>query len=411
VTNPLLPFDELWPRVVDIVTPVAVEDVATDASWGRVLRAAARAAWDLPRVDTSAMDGWAVRAADTSPVPARLAIARTDAYAGRLDPDPLSPGTAMPIATGGRLPVGADAVAPKEIVRVVADRLEVAEAVPAGRWVRRRAEELAAGEVVVDSGARVDALRLAALSAAGVTRVTVSRRPRVTIFGGGDEVVPPGTVPRPGEVVDVNGPFLERAVSRLTGASPAPATRLPDERGALREAFARGLASCDVMLVSGGVSVGDRDLVKEVLEDDLGVERVVWRVAVKPGKPTYVGRRDGVVVVGLPGNPGAVIVQWTVLVRPLLLAAMGATDPAPERVAVRLARPVRPNPNRTWLRWAGVEQRDGEACGEAWATAFGRAESHMLTDLARADVLLVIPPGEVPLDAGTTVDAIVLDRP
>ncbi len=407
MTDPLLPFDELWTRVADIVTPLDVEDVATEAAWGRVQRAPAHAAWDLPRVDTSAMDGWAVRSADTMQVPARLTIADADAYAGRLDPDPLAPGAAIRIATGGRLPVGADAVAPKEIVRVVDASIEIAEAVPAGRWVRQRAEELAAGDVVVESGARLDALRLAALTAAGVTRVTVSRRPRVTVLGGGDEVVPPGTVPRPGEVVDVNGPFLERAVTRLTGACPAPAARLPDDRGTLRAAFARALASCDVMLVSGGVSVGDRDLVKQVLEDDLGVERVVWRVAVKPGKPTYVGRRDGVVVLGLPGNPGAVIAQWTVLVRPLLLAAMGATHPAPERVAVRLARPVRPNPNRTWLRWARVERHDGEA----WATAFDRAESHMLADLARSDVLLVVPPGDDPLGAGVTVDAIPLDRP
>lgn len=407
MTEPLLPFDELWPRVAEAVTPLPAEEVAVEAAWGRVLRAAAKAAWDLPRVDTSAMDGWAVRAVDTARAPARLAVARTDAYAGRLEPEALAPGTAMPIATGGRLPAGADAVAPKEIVRAEADRVVVSEPVPDGRWVRRRAEELAAGDDVVAAGVRLDALHLAALAAAGVTRVAVGRRPRVAILGGGDEVVPPGSVPRPGEVVDVNGPFLERAVCRLIGASPAPATRTPDDRGALREAFARGLDSCDVMLVSGGVSVGDRDLVRQVLEGDLGVERVVWRVAVKPGKPTYVGRRGPVVVVGLPGNPGAVIAQWSVLVRPLLLTAMGASDAAPRRRPVRLAAPVRPNPGRTWLRWARLEHRDGDV----WAEVLPRAESHMLTDLGRADALVLVPAGEAPVETGTTLESVALDRP
>jgi molybdopterin molybdotransferase len=407
VSDRLLPFEELWPRVAKVVTTLATEEVAVEAAWGRVLRTAATAAWDLPRVDTSAMDGWAVRSWDTVSVPACLAIADANAYAGRLDPTSLAAGTTMPIATGGRVPDGADAVAPKEIVHVTDDRIEVTEPVPAGRWVRRRAEELAAGDEVVTAGQRLDALHLAAVAAAGVTRVTVGCRPRVAIVGGGDEVVAPGTEPRPGEVVDVNGPFLERALARLTGAAPPATVRMPDDRDALRAALADALGSSDVVLVSGGVSVGDRDLVKQVLEHDLDVERVVWRVAVKPGKPMYVGRRGEVLVVGLPGNPGAVIAHWTILVRPLLLTAMGATDAEPTRLGVRLALPVRPNPGRTWLRWARLERRGGDL----WADVFERAESHMLTDLARADALVVVPAGDTPLATGTTLEAVPLDRP
>jgi molybdopterin molybdotransferase len=407
MSEPLLPFEELWPRTAEIVTPLPVEEVATESAEGRLLRAEATAVWDLPRVDTSAMDGWAVRSTDTGSAPVELTVAPGDAYAGGPEPPPQQPGTAVAIATGGRLPAGADAVAPKEIVRIEADRVQVLEPVAAGRWIRRRAEELAAGDRVLASGERLDALHLAALVAAGVSRVTVSRRPRVTILGGGDEVVAPGTVPVPGQVVDVNGPFLARAVTALTGTAPPAVRRLPDDRPTLRRAFEEALASSDLVLASGGVSVGDRDLVKAVLEHDLGVERVFWRVAVKPGKPTYLGRRGPAIVVGLPGNPGAVIAHWTVLVRPLLLAMMGATRPEPARLRVRLLRSLRPNPGRTWLRWARLERRGDEL----WADAFDHAESHMLTDLAHAEVLLPVPAGDVPLEPGAALEAIPLDRP
>ena len=147
--------------------------------------------------------------------------------------------------------------------------------------------------------------------------------------------------------------------------------------------------------------MGDRDLVKQTLEEDLGVERLVWGIALKPGKPTYVGRLDGRWVLGLPGNPATVAVGWHTLVRPLLLALMGVADPVPPRIPVRLAAPVRPNILRTHLRWSVAEWRDHEL----WAEPLGRSGSHMLSDLARSELLVIIPPGEGELPAGSTVEA------
>ena len=401
----LLPFNSVWPMVAKRITPLPSERAAIVEAAGRVLRADGAAAWDLPMADNSAMDGFAVRSADTDP-PARLRLLAGDAYAGSGSSPPVKSGTAVAIGTGGLLPAGADAVLIKEKAVRDGDFVVPLQPSKTGDHVRRAGEELRAGEVVVPVGEHLHPLQLAALAAAGVTEVEVSRRPKVCVLTSGTEVVPAGTAVRPGQVVDSNGPLLRLWIERLLGTPVTAAPPLADNAPALRRAFADALAETDMLVVTGGVSVGDRDLVKQVLEEELGVERVFWRVAQKPGKPIYTGIRGNTWVVGLPGNPAAVAAMWYVLVRPMLLALMGATTVQPSRLPVRLAAEVRPNKLRTHLRWCRAVWRNGEV----WAQALGRSGSHMLSTFAQADLLAIIPPGSEELPSGTSVEGIELDR-
>jgi molybdopterin molybdotransferase len=308
----------------------------------------------------------------------------------------------MAIGTGGLVPPGADAIAIKEIVRREGSRLTVRERVEAGAHIRRAGHELRSGDVVLARGTRLGPVHLAAAAAAGVRQLVVGRRPRVAVLATGSELVPAGDALEPGQVVEVNTPFLAASLEVLLGTTPRALDPATDDRAALRSALAAGLDGAEVLVLSGGVSVGDRDLVKEVLEDDLEVRRVLWRVAQKPGKPTYVGRRGGAWVVGLPGNPAAVATGWQTLVRPLLLALMGDSNPRPAAMPARLVAAVTPEPVRTHLRWCTSRWREREL----WVEALPRSDSHMLSDLARADSLALVPAGSEPLPAGTPVEVI-----
>jgi len=387
------------------ITPLPVERTQLLASVGRVLRADGNAASDLPMADNSAMDGFAVRSADTETV-FRLRLRAGNAYAGSRNPPTVEPGTAVAVGTGGLIPVGADSVLVKEQARMEGDFVVPLHHSKPGDHIRRVGEELRAGEAVVPAGERLDPLHIAALAAAGATEVEVSRRPRVCVLSSGNEVVPAGATVRPGQVVDSNGPLLRLWIERLLGTPVTEAPPLADNAPALRNAFAGALDEAEVLVVTGGVSVGDRDLVKQVLEEELGVERVFWRVAQKPGKPTYTGFRDDTWVIGLPGNPAAVAAMWHVLVRPMLLAVMGAATAQAPRLPIRLAAEVRPNKLRTHLRWCRSLWRNGEL----WAEALGRSGSHMLSTFSQADLLAIIPPGGEKLPAGTSVAGIELDR-
>jgi molybdopterin molybdotransferase len=391
--------------VAKLITPLPSEPAALVEAVGRVLRVDGAAAWDLPMADNSAMDGFALRSVDTEK-PVALRLLAGDAYAGSGTPPLVEPGTAVPIGTGGLIPPGADAVLPKEQARKEGGFVVPLRPARPGDHIRLVGEELRAGEVVVPAGECLDPLRIAALAAAGVTETEVSCRPRVRVLTSGTEVVPAGTPVRPGLVVDSNGPLLRLWIERLLGTPASAVPPVVDSAKELREAFADALVEADLLIVTGGVSVGDRDLVKQVLEEDLGVERVFWRVAQKPGKPTYTGRRGNTWVVGLPGNPAAVAAMWFVLVRPMLLAMMGATSAQPPRFPVRLTAEIRPNMLRTHLRWCRTVWRNGEM----WAEALGRTGSHMLSTVPRADLLVIIPPGSDRLPAGSQVEAIRLAR-
>jgi len=405
VKTPLIPFEEFWPRVAAQVTPLEDVRIALAEAGGRILRRPALAVSDLPRFDNAAMDGFALRAVDAVES-GFLSLAESSAYAGEGGVRPIEPGTAVPVGTGGPVPPGADAVLVKECAEVVDRTVQPTRKVNIGDNIRCAGEEFRKGETLLEPGFRLHPRAQASLAAAGVREVVVGRRPRVAVIPTGNELAPPGAEPAASQIFDANGPFLQAALESLSGERPLSGWSPTDDRESLTRCFQEALEKADVLVVTGGVSVGDRDLVKTVLEDECGVERLLWRVSVKPGKPVYVGRAGERWVLGLPGNPASTVVHWHLLVKPLLLALQGASDPAPPRLPMRLRQAVKPDRKRTRLHWSGLSwQNDGP-----WAEPLDRTGSHMLSRLSIADVLAIMPPGTEPVPAGSLVEGVLLEE-
>jgi molybdopterin molybdotransferase len=389
---PLLTIEEALERVLERAAPLEAEHVATADALGRVLAEPAVATVDLPPFPSSAMDGFALRAADT---PGRLPVVFRIA-AGRPAPRPLEAGEAMAIATGGVVPEGADAVIPIEYV-VDRDNEVEAQNVEAGAHVRPRGGDVRRGEEVVAAGARLGPAQVGALAAAGIASVRCGRVPRAAVLATGTELRPPGSDLRPGEVYEANASMLAAAL-RSAGAEVEPLAPVEDDVDAHRAALERGLEA-DVLITSGGVSVGPHDLVRSV-ERDLGVEEVFWGVSVKPGKPLAFGVRGRTLVFGLPGNPVSSLVSFELFVRPAVLALQGLTDPRPRFEVGRLARAARRNPVRDELvRARSHVERDG-----VHLEPLAGQESHMIARAAAADTLVRLPVGEGELAAGTAVE-------
>ena len=388
----LLSLDEAVRAVLDRVQALPTERVPLDAAAGRVLAEAARAAVDLPPFPSSAMDGFALRAEDT---PATLPVA-TAIAAGSPADRALAPGEAIAIATGGAVPDGADAVVPIEDVSSFDNRIEVPSRVESGAHVRPRGGDVQAGEVVVPSGTRLGAPQIAALAAGGVAEAVCGRRPRATVLATGTELRPPGSELAPGQIYEANSFLLAAAL----GSAGAAAERLPvavDDEEAHREALGKALEA-DVVVTSGGVSVGPHDLVRRI-EAELGVEEVFWGVAVKPGKPVSFGVRGSTLVFGLPGNPVSTLAGFELFVRPAVLALQGAADPGPRFLPGRLAGPVRCNPVREQL----VRARSSTDSDDVLLEPVTGQESHMIVRAAGADALVRVPRGESELAAGAAV--------
>jgi molybdopterin molybdotransferase len=392
-TKQLLSIEEAQELVLSRVERLPLETVAVGEAAGRILGEAGRAAVDLPPFDSSAMDGFALRAADT---PGRLPV-EVRIAAGSPAPRPLEPGEAMGIATGGVVPAGADAVVPLEYVVDSDNRIEVAEAVPLGASVRPAGGDIRRGEVVVAAGTRLGAPQVAALAAAGVAEVRTARRPRAAVLATGSELRAPGERLEPGQIYEANG-LLLAAQLESAGADVERLRPVADDEEAHREALARGL-SADLLVTSGGVSVGPHDLVRKVA-GELGVEEIFWGVAVKPGKPISFGARDGRLVFGLPGNPVSVLVGFELFVRPAVLGLQGMREPLPRFERGRLARALEPSPGRDELVRARLVNDDEGVLLEPLA---GR-ESHMIARAAAADALVLVRRGTGELAAGELVD-------
>jgi len=379
--------------VLERVRLLPAERVSLEEAGGRVLAEAASSVVDLPPFPSSAMDGFALRAADTPgalPVVFRVA-------AGRPSPRPLAAGEAMGIATGGVVPDGADAVIPLEYVVENDNTIEIKDAVEPGANVRPRGGDLGAGEAVVPAGTVLGASQLGALAAAGVAEVLCGAVPRAAVLATGTELRRPGEPLEPGEVYEANGLILKTQL-RSAGASVERLAAVADDEDAHREAIARGLEH-DLLVTSGGVSVGPHDLVRAT-EAALGVEEVFWRVAVKPGKPVSFGVRDGTLVFGLPGNPVSSLVAFELFVRPAVLALQGHSDPLPRFEPGRLAADVRLSPARDQL--VRARRRDAQDGATELEPLRGQ-ESHMIASAAGADALVLLPRGEGELEAGAPV--------
>jgi molybdopterin molybdotransferase len=387
----LLSIDEALELVLARVEPLEAEDVPIDEAAGRVLAESAAAAVDLPSFAASAMDGFALRAAD---VPAMLPVVARIA-AGRPVSAALEDGQAMAIATGGVVPDGADAVVPIEDVEERDGVVLVPAEVAAGANVRPRGGDLGAGDAVVAAGTRLGPVQLGALAAGGVTHVRCSRRPQVVLAVTGTELRSPGEPLGPGEIYDANGSILSAQI-RSTGATVERLPPVADDAATTRAAIERGLEA-DVLMTSGGVSVGVYDLVRAT-EAELGVEEVFWRVSVRPGKPIAFGVRGRTLVFGLPGNPVSSLVGFELFVRPALLALQGLAQPRPVFRPGRLGSTVKLVSRDSLLR-ARTRVKGGEVVLDP---LLGQ-ESHMIATAATADSLVLVPAGDGELAAGAAV--------
>ena len=385
----LLSVDDALQAVLAHAEPLPAERVPLSDAGGRVLATSATALVDLPPFPSSAMDGFAVRAADT---PGRLPVVARVA-AGRPVPAALERGQAMGIATGGVVPDGADAVVPIERVTAEGDWVEIPEPAREGANVRPRGGDVSAGSAVVEAGTRLGAAQIGALAAAGISEVECARRPHVAVLTTGTELRPPGEQLAPGEIYESNGPMLE-ALLGSAGAEVELLRSVEDDEAAHRDSIA-GALERDVLVTSGGVSVGPHDLVRKI-EAELGVEEVFWGVSVRPGKPLAFGTRGPTLVFGLPGNPVSSLVSSVLFVLPALRALQGERDPAPRYLNGVLTGPVRPDPRRDELVRARLAPDGG-------LLPLSGQESHMIVRAAEANSLMYVPAGEHELPAGTTV--------
>jgi molybdopterin molybdotransferase len=395
----LLTLEEAQRRVLERTRALPAEVVPVPEAAGRVLAEPARAAVDLPPFPSSAMDGFALRAAETPgtlPVSFRIA-------AGRPSPRSLAAGEAMAVATGGVVPEGADAVIPLEYVVEHDNHVEVGTQVEVGANVRPRGGDIRADDVVVPAGVRLAPAHVGALAAAGIARVACARRPRAAVLSTGTELQEPGRPLAAGQVYEANSQMLAAQLARV-GAEVERLSAVEDDPGSHREALARGLEA-DVLVTSGGVSVGPHDLVRAV-GGELGVDEVFWGVAVKPGKPLFFGVRGEKLIFGLPGNPVSALVGSELFVLPALLALQGHSDPLPRFEPATLLRSLRRNPQRDELVRA-VTGRHGDEITVAPVTG---QDSHMIARAASADALVLVRRGEGELPEGARVERLLLGR-
>ena len=416
-------------RVLAATFRLGEERVGIDEALDRVLARDVRAAGDVPPFPCSAMDGYAVKA---GPAERTLTVVG-ESQAGAPSARRVGDGEAIRISTGAAIPDGAEAVIRQEDVerrdaRTTArtavaqgdqiktnaavdepdqiktnaavdgaDQIQTTAPVAEGENVREAGDDMRAGTTSVVAGTILRAAELGAVVAAGAGEVSVSIKPRVSILSTGDELRAPGEPLGPGEIHNSNAPMLA-ALAIHAGAIAAPAQRLPDDRAHTEAALGEALERSDVVLISGGVSVGPHDLVKPALAA-LGVEQLFWRVALRPGGPTWFGKRGGKLVFGLPGNPVSAFVTFSLFARPALAALQGA---GPDRMLDReatLGVAVQRNPRLEQAVRVRLERRDGATV----AFPTGPQGSHILMSLLQADALALIPPGGGELEAGTTV--------
>jgi molybdopterin molybdotransferase len=389
----LITVTEARARVLEVAAPLGSERVPVADALDRVLAADVRAEGDAPPFPCSAMDGYAVM---EGPAGRSLKLVG-ESRAGTPSARRLEDGEAIRISTGAAIPDGASAVIRQEDTEQRDGDVLTVAAIESGANIRPAGEDMRAGAPVLFSGTRLGAAELGAVVAAGAGEVTVARRPRVAVFSTGDELRKPGEPLGPGEIHNSNAPMLAALAAR-TGAVVRPPEILRDDRLRTQQALEEALDQSDVVVVSGGVSVGPHDHVKPALAA-LGAEERFWGVALQPGKPTWFGFRGAALVFGLPGNPVSAVVTFQLFARPALAKLQGAAlERSAQREAV-LGAPVRRNRRREQAVRVRLEQRDGRLV----ALPNGPQGSHIVSSLLGADALAMIPPGDGELEAGTPV--------
>ena len=388
----MLSVEQALAQMLAAAKPIAgTEELPTDQAGGRVLARALSSLVDVPPLDNAQMDGYAVRCADIASVPARLPV-RLRIAAGQM-PGELPAGAAARIFTGAAIPAGCDAVVMQESTRADGDAVLILEAPKPEQWIRRRGIDIVRGATALAAGQALRAPQLGIAASVGAARLTLVRRPCVALFSTGDELSMPGEAAAPGRIYNSNR-YALCGLLRALGCEVHDLGIVPDKLAATREALERAALGADLVLTSGGVSVGEEDHVKAAVTS-LG-QLHLWQVAMKPGKPLAFGRVGDVPFIGLPGNPVSSFVTFVILVRPFLLRTMGVPDAEPRAVAVRadFARPADPQ-RREFLR-----VRRNAAGG---LDAFPSQNSALLSSVAWADGLADIPPGRA-ITAGEPVD-------
>lgn len=403
---PMLNVEEVQERILAGIFAKEPETTPILDAGGRVLAEDITADMNVPPWDNSAMDGFAVQAADiekagpSSPITLRVIA---DLPAGTAPDRVVGSGEAIRIMTGAPVPPGADTIVRFEDTRSDGDSVEILEAIPTGKNVRRAGEDVQQGEVVLRAGMLLRPQEIGMLAVAGRQSVTVIQRPTVALLATGDEVVDTGEPVPPGKIRNINS-YTNAAQVRQHGGIPMMLGIVPDDaeriRGTIRRAIADG---ADILVTSGGVSVGDYDFVKQILAEEGEVE--FWWINMKPGKPMAFGRIGGIPFFGLPGNPVSAMISFELFVRPAI-GKMQGREPRPTRsVQARLLDPIpRKDNRRHYLRVRLAAVEDG------WeASLTGSQGSGILSSLVEADGLAVIPESKSSLEAGTEVEVLWLD--
>ncbi len=397
----MLSVDEARAAILKSAHRLPAETVKLEDALGRVLAAPVIAVREHPPFPSSAMDGYAVRSADT---PGRLKVIG-EAAAGHGFEAPCEPGTAVRIATGGAVPEGADTIVIQEDVKRDGDRIDVPEAKP-GKHIRKRGVDFTAGTEQLPAGQKLDGIALALAAASGAGTLSVIRRPRIAILNSGDELAEPGSVPGPFQIFE-SGNYGIAGLIAEWGGVPQPLGLLPDDEDAITRAAERGLAENDLLVMVGGASVGDHDLARPALER-LGLDLTFSKVSVKPGKPTWFGTTKQGPVLGLPGNPASALVCAHLFLHPLMEAMLGR-DPlacvAP--VPARLEQALPANDKREQYSRARC---DIDQNGQLVVRSFDKQDSSLLSVFAAANALLRQAPDTPALPEGALVDVLLFAR-
>jgi len=397
-----LSVEEALQRIIADVTPTPAELVPIAQAAGRILSEPLTARLTQPPFDASAMDGYAVRSADVEKLPVRLKVIG-QAAAGHPFEGHVGPGEAVRIFTGAPLPVGADAIVIQENTVALDGSVEVREGRPDPDHIRRRGFDFQQSDLLLNPGRRLGPREVTLAAAAGYGEVPVRRKPVVAILATGDELVSPGTLPGPGQIVSSN-PLGVAALLTQAGADARLLGIARDNRESLIQ-HVEAARDADVLVTIGGASVGDHDLVGPVLQS-LGMELSFWKIDMRPGKPLLYGRLGPQRVIGLPGNPVSALICTRVFLVPLVRRLLGLPDEAAAAVRAVLAEPVEANgPRQHYMRATLQREPDGRQL-----VRLARSQdSSLLAPLAASNVLLVRPPHAPALPAGAEVEVLLLD--
>ncbi len=397
----MISVEEARRRILADLIPLPAEQIGLADAFGRVLAEDLAARRTQPPTAVSAMDGYAVRAADVAHTPADLRVIGT-APAGAAFAGVVGPGEAVRIFTGGPLPEGADTIVIQEDVDAAEAEIVVREGAAEGAFVRPAGLDFTAGEVLLKAGHALTARDIGLAASMNVPWLMVRRRPRVAILATGDEIVMPGEPLGPNQIVSSNGPALA-ALVKTCGGVPVSLGIVPDDPAALKAAAAAAWGA-DFLVTSGGASVGEHDIVQRVLAE-AGLAVDFWRVAMRPGKPLIFGRLGDIPMLGVPGNPVSAMVCGVIFLRPALERLLGVDRLQAPPATALLGQDLGANDQRQdYLRATLSQGEDGGLV----ATPFERQDSSMFLLMARADCLVVRPPHAPPARAGSPVEIIPL---